>query len=57
MPSVVDHCDDLPTRSQFLLHQGVQRRLRLTVVHERSSEINWQDVRELVVGECRTSGN
>ncbi|XP_043239569.1 kinesin-like protein unc-104 isoform X3 [Amphibalanus amphitrite] len=55
MPAVVDHCDDLPTRSQFLLHQGVQRRLRVTVVHERSSEINWQDVRELVVGRVRNT--
>ncbi|KAF0296233.1 Kinesin-like protein unc-104 [Amphibalanus amphitrite] len=55
VPAVVEHQDELPTGGQFLLHQGIQRRLRVTVVHERSAEINWKDVRELVVGRIRNT--
>jgi len=49
---VVDHSDDLPCRGLFLLHQGIQRRIRITIVHEHAPELRWKDVRELVVGEC-----
>jgi hypothetical protein len=51
VPAVVDHSDDLPCRGLFLLHQGIQRRIRITIVHEHASELRWKDVRELVVGE------
>lgn len=51
MPAVVDHSDDLPCRGLFLLHQGIQRRIRITIVHEHAPELRWKDVRELVVGE------
>ncbi|XP_026475169.1 kinesin-like protein unc-104 [Ctenocephalides felis] len=53
VPAVVDHSDDLPCRGLFLLHQGIQRRIRITIVHEPSSEVCWRDVRELVVGRIR----
>lgn len=48
--SVVEHSDDLPCRGLFLLHQGIQRRIRITIVHEPTQEIKWKDIRELVVG-------
>lgn len=51
VPAVVDHSDDLPCRGLFLLHQGIQRRIRITIVHEHAPELHWKDVRELVVGQ------
>lgn len=51
VPAVVEHGDDLPCRGLFLLHQGIQRRIRITIVHEHSQDLVWRDVRELVVGE------
>jgi kinesin family protein 1 len=48
--AVVEHSDELPCRGLFLLHQGIQRRIRVTIVHEQASELKWKDVRELVVG-------
>ncbi|KAL1122335.1 hypothetical protein AAG570_003740 [Ranatra chinensis] len=53
--SVVEHSDDLPCRGLFLLHQGIQRRIRITIVHEQAPELKWKDVRELVVGRIRTT--
>ncbi|XP_051165599.1 kinesin-like protein unc-104 isoform X6 [Leptopilina boulardi] len=55
VPSVVDHSDDLPCRGLFLLHQGIQRRIRITIVHEHATELRWKDVRELVVGRIRNT--
>ncbi|XP_076634867.1 kinesin family member unc-104 isoform X4 [Colletes latitarsis] len=55
VPSVVDHSDDLPCRGLFLLHQGIQRRIRITIVHEPASDLRWKDVRELVVGRIRNT--
>ncbi|XP_023288978.1 kinesin-like protein unc-104 isoform X15 [Orussus abietinus] len=55
VPSVVDHSDDLPCRGLFLLHQGIQRRIRITIVHEHAPELRWKDVRELVVGRIRNT--
>ena len=31
--------------------QGIQRRVTVTIVHETGGDIEWKDVRELVVGE------
>ncbi|XP_055384645.1 kinesin-like protein unc-104 isoform X2 [Condylostylus longicornis] len=53
VPAVVEHSDDLPCRGLFLLHQGIQRRIRITIVHEPTSEVKWKDIRELVVGRIR----
>ncbi|XP_049539652.1 kinesin-like protein unc-104 isoform X3 [Anopheles darlingi] len=54
VPAVVDHSDDLPCRGLFLLHQGIQRRIRITIVHEPTPEVKWKDIRELVVGRIRS---
>lgn len=55
VPAVVDHSDDLPCRGLFLLHQGIQRRIRITIVHEQAPELKWKDIRELVVGRIRNT--
>ncbi|KAL3272424.1 hypothetical protein HHI36_013906 [Cryptolaemus montrouzieri] len=55
VPVVVEHSDDLPCRGLFLLHQGIQRRIRITIVHDQTAEIKWRDVRELVVGRIRNA--
>ncbi|KAJ8959613.1 hypothetical protein NQ318_021799 [Aromia moschata] len=55
VPVVVEHSDDLPCRGLFLLHQGIQRRIRITIVHDQAAEIKWRDVRELVVGRIRNN--
>ncbi|CAG9857792.1 unnamed protein product [Phyllotreta striolata] len=55
VPAVVEHSDELPCRGLFLLHQGIQRRIRITIVHDPASEIRWRDVRELVVGRIRNT--
>lgn len=53
LPVIVERSDDLPCRGQFLLRQGLQRRIRITLVHEVCDEIVWSDIRELVVGRIR----
>ncbi|XP_055694173.1 kinesin-like protein unc-104 isoform X13 [Lutzomyia longipalpis] len=55
VPSVVEHSDDLACRGLFLLHQGIQRRIRITIVHEPTPELKWKDIRELVVGRIRNT--
>ncbi|KFP81691.1 Kinesin-like KIF1B [Apaloderma vittatum] len=52
-PAVVDHTGGLPCQGTFLLHQGIQRRITVTIIHEKGSELHWKDVRELVVGRIR----
>ncbi|CAG9130602.1 unnamed protein product [Plutella xylostella] len=52
VPAVVEHSDDLPCRGLFLLHQGIQRRIRITILHDPSPDLAWSDVRELVVASC-----
>ncbi|XP_072333976.1 kinesin-like protein KIF1B isoform X1 [Scyliorhinus torazame] len=53
IPAVVDHSGGLPCQGTHLLHQGIQRRITVTIVHEKGSELHWKDVRELVVGRIR----
>ncbi|CAG2102727.1 unnamed protein product [Medioppia subpectinata] len=53
-PVVVDHDDDTPCRGTFLLHQGIQRRIRITIVYEPDSEVVFKDIREVVIGRIRT---
>ncbi|XP_022101823.1 kinesin-like protein KIF1A isoform X4 [Acanthaster planci] len=55
LPAVVDHSDELPCSGVYLLHQGIQRRMAITVIHESTNELLWRDVRELVVGRIRTT--
>uniref|UniRef100_A0A8C5TT36 plus-end-directed kinesin ATPase n=1 Tax=Malurus cyaneus samueli TaxID=2593467 RepID=A0A8C5TT36_9PASS len=35
------------------LCQGIQRRITVTIIHEKGNELHWKDVRELVVGRIR----
>ncbi|XP_074790087.1 kinesin-like protein KIF1B isoform X6 [Natator depressus] len=53
IPAIVDHTGGLPCQGTFLLHQGIQRRITVSIIHERGSELHWKDVRELVVGRIR----
>nr|XP_060614910.1 kinesin-like protein KIF1B isoform X18 [Anolis sagrei ordinatus] len=53
IPAIVDHTTGLPCQGTFLLHQGIQRRITVTIIHEKGNELHWKDVRELVVGRIR----
>ncbi|KAK6738958.1 hypothetical protein RB195_020820 [Necator americanus] len=53
VPAVVDHAQGLPTHGVFLLHQGIQRRIKITICHEKG-ELKWKDCQELVVGRIRS---
>ncbi|KRZ73650.1 Kinesin-like protein, partial [Trichinella papuae] len=54
-PACVDHTQNAPTQGVFLLHQGIQRRVRITICHEKSSDLNWIDCQELVIGRIRST--
>uniref|UniRef100_A0A8C9TKG4 plus-end-directed kinesin ATPase n=1 Tax=Scleropages formosus TaxID=113540 RepID=A0A8C9TKG4_SCLFO len=55
IPAVVDHRGGMPCHGTFLLHQGLQRRITVTIVHETGNDIEWKEVRELVVGRIRNT--
>ncbi|KAM9761882.1 kinesin-like protein KIF1A isoform 27-T29 [Menidia menidia] len=55
IPAVVDHRGGMPCHGTFLLHQGLQRRIAVTIVHESGRDMEWKDVRELVVGRLRNT--
>ncbi|XP_053354019.1 kinesin-like protein KIF1A isoform X8 [Clarias gariepinus] len=55
IPAVVDHRGGMPCQGTFLLHQGIQRRVTVTIVHETGGDINWKEVHELVVGRIRNT--
>ncbi|XP_042564810.1 kinesin-like protein KIF1A isoform X14 [Clupea harengus] len=55
IPAVVDHRGGMPCHGTFLLHQGIQRRVTVTIVHETGGDIEWKEVRELVVGRIRNT--
>ncbi|KAM8887657.1 kinesin-like protein KIF1A isoform 16-T16 [Synchiropus picturatus] len=55
IPAVVDHRGGMPCHGTFLLHQGLQRRITVTIVHESGGDVEWKDVRELVVGRLRNT--
>ncbi|XP_069597800.1 kinesin-like protein KIF1B isoform X7 [Ranitomeya imitator] len=55
IPAVVDHSGGLSCQGNFLLHQGIQRRITVTIIHEKGNELHWKDVRELVVGRVRNN--
>lgn len=54
-PVSVDRSDPEPYRSAFLLHQGIQRKICITLVHEEDQNISWGEVREVLVGRIRTT--
>ncbi len=39
LPVVVERSEDLPCRGEFLLRQGLQRRIRITLVNEQSHQV------------------
>ncbi|CAM4814077.1 unnamed protein product [Rotaria magnacalcarata] len=51
--ATVDHSDDVPCSGRFILHQGIQRRIGITLCHESGSDLIWKDVHEVVVGRIR----
>uniref|UniRef100_A0A8C2PU85 plus-end-directed kinesin ATPase n=1 Tax=Cyprinus carpio TaxID=7962 RepID=A0A8C2PU85_CYPCA len=55
IPAVVDHRVGMPCHGTFMLHQGIQRRVTVTIVHESGRDIKWKEVRELVVGRIRNT--
>ncbi|XP_060574744.1 kinesin-like protein unc-104 isoform X4 [Ruditapes philippinarum] len=55
VPAVVDHSDGMPCSGTYMLHQGIQRRLAITITHEQGPDFFWKDVKELVVGRIRTT--
>uniref|UniRef100_A0A8D3EBS0 plus-end-directed kinesin ATPase n=1 Tax=Scophthalmus maximus TaxID=52904 RepID=A0A8D3EBS0_SCOMX len=55
IPAVVDHRGGMPCHGTFLLHQGLQRRITVTIVHESGGDMEWKEVRELVVGRLRST--
>ncbi|KAK2889161.1 hypothetical protein Q8A67_014536 [Cirrhinus molitorella] len=55
IPAVVDHRVGMPCHGTFMLHQGIQRRVTVTMVHESGPDIKWKEVRELVVGRIRNT--
>ncbi|XP_044218347.1 kinesin-like protein KIF1A isoform X3 [Thunnus albacares] len=55
IPAVVDHRGGMPCHGTFLLHQGLQRRITVTIVHESGGDMEWKEVRELVVGRLRNT--
>uniref|UniRef100_A0A669CJG2 plus-end-directed kinesin ATPase n=1 Tax=Oreochromis niloticus TaxID=8128 RepID=A0A669CJG2_ORENI len=55
IPAVVDHRGGMPCHGTFLLHQGIQRRIRVTIAHETGNDIEWKEVKELVIGRIRNT--
>ena len=54
LPVTVDREDETPCNGTFLLHQGIQRRIRMTLINEADDDVVWKEIRELVVGRVRS---
>ena len=50
VPVPVDHPESGAGSSVFMLQQGVQRRIVLTIVHESGAELAWGKVLEITMG-------
>ncbi|XP_034559760.1 kinesin-like protein KIF1A isoform X4 [Notolabrus celidotus] len=55
IPAVVDHRGGMPCHGTYLLHQGIQRRITVTIAHETGNDIEWKEVKELVIGRIRNT--
>ncbi|KAI4809417.1 hypothetical protein KUCAC02_018299 [Chaenocephalus aceratus] len=55
IPAVVDHRSGMPCHGTYLLHQGIQRRITVTIAHETGNDIEWKEVKELVIGRIRNT--
>ena len=54
-PVFVDRSSTEPCKTAFLLHQGIQRKLCITLVHEKDHLVVWRDVLEVMVGRVRST--
>ena len=50
-PVPVNHNDGQVMGGVYMLQQGLQRRLRVTLICESGSEVHWKKVNELVIGQ------
>lgn len=55
IPVHVDHHGTGPGSGVYLLRQGLQRRIAITVHHDPGNEVVWREVHELVVGRIRNT--
>ncbi|XP_039533102.1 kinesin-like protein KIF1A isoform X6 [Pimephales promelas] len=55
IPAVVDHRGGMPCHGTFLLHQGIQRRITVTIAQETGNDFEWKEVKELVIGRIRNT--
>uniref|UniRef100_A0A3Q2YYN8 Uncharacterized protein n=1 Tax=Hippocampus comes TaxID=109280 RepID=A0A3Q2YYN8_HIPCM len=55
IPAVVDHRGGMPCHGTYLLHQGIQRRITVAIAHENGNDIEWKEVKELVIGRIRNT--
>ena len=53
--SVVESTEEAVVSGTFLLHQGIQRRLTVTVVHEDGSNLDFHQVYMMTVGNIRST--
>jgi len=51
----VSQSDELPCCGTFVLHQGIQRRIALTVIQDARTDLQWTDVHALTVGCVRNT--
>ncbi len=49
LPVPVEHLDD--GKSYFMLQQGVQRRVVVTIAHESGADLAWGKVMDMTIGE------
>lgn len=54
-PVSVDRSDPEPYKTAFLLHQGIQRKLCITLVHEEDPMVVWSEVHEVLIGRIRNT--
>ena len=55
MLSNVDHNEVMPGSGVYMLHQGIQRRIAITIMHEDGPDLKWRDIQEMVVGRIRNT--
>ena len=55
MLTTVSQSDELPCCGTFLLHQGIQRRVVLTIVQDGRTDLQWMDVHALTIGCVRNT--
>ena len=54
IPVSVEVDEESACPGTFCLQQGIQRRIRMTLIHEYDVDVQWREIRELVVGRVRS---